>query len=322
MPHLEPPPFFEDVSHDPVAQQRAAVHCTRWQVALEMQGFGLLGLMKTRPKNNLTRAQIESILEGDDAEMLIDVVENGDLTPALISPDGEILATIENFFGGPLVSLHTLLVNGVIIETTMEPVRRPIMVRSGAGLQGFLVRAAMSGRSRWPRENRPQAGIFIELVKDHNLAAQLTRHRQRMVEIRRQYDNPAIYPLLDLPRYVILPLRSEQVGAHRARQQNMINRGLMLGMIIAVFLMLIFMRPLVEFFTNWSSLGLTAPLFIALGFGVLALGLMSFASALLARLMPGPALQPASELHQKAVASLATAQTDLIEANMDETAPA
>ncbi len=320
MSDLETNQIFENATHDRSAQQRAAVYSTRWQAALEMQGFTPLGLLKTRSSRNLTRDQIESILEGDDAKMLIDVVENGDLTPVFLSPDGQTLAAIENFFGGPLVSLHTLLKNGVIIETTMRPVRRPAQVRSGAGLQGFLVRAAMSGRSRWPRENRPQAGFFIELMEEHNLTALLARHRQRQAEIRQQYANAAVYPLSDLAGAVILPLRSEQIGAHRARQQARINRGMMLGMILIILLTVVFMRPIAQFFASLGNLGLAAPLFIALAVSFLALGLMAFVSALLAKLTPGPALQNAAELHQQAAAALQPVQVELPDIEKDEAA--
>ena len=65
---------------------------------------------------------------------------------------------------------------------------------------------------------------------------------------------------------------------------------------------------------------MAAPLFIALAVSFLALGLMAFVSALLAKLTPGPALQSAAELHQQAAAALQSVQVELPDFEKDETA--
>ena len=104
-----------DVTRDPQAESRL-VQAPELRDALATLGFGRVGLVESRVPSTVKPEQLKSFIAGPDADLLVRATEEGEVDEVLTSPDRRAFGTAENFFGGPVVCLRTILDSGVVIE--------------------------------------------------------------------------------------------------------------------------------------------------------------------------------------------------------------
>src|SRR5512143_1169478 len=115
--------LYRDVSHDPAAEEKA-LHAPELRQALLDCGFRRVGLLEAySDKPHIPEMILSS--HSPDARLIKQSLERGEVDEILTSFDQHTFGSVERFFGGPVVILRTIFENGVIVDTTTKPARRP-----------------------------------------------------------------------------------------------------------------------------------------------------------------------------------------------------
>ncbi len=288
---------YRDVTHDPEAESKA-VHAPELREALVNLGFRRVGILEARIPNFDPR-QVKSQLAGPDAHIVTNAATEGEVNEILASPDRRAFAIVARYFGGPLISMQTVMEDGTIVETTMKPQRGPDANFSSASMKKRGVSTYVMSRligigagepPRWPRQNSPQSGYHLELVETDDAETLWQRH-QRNVQAISQTTDSGIRPHTALPLYLAINQRSHRIRGHKAREEQRISSA------IATFNALIILGLLGAVFFTFDELYLYfAALVVASAIFALSLIARGYIGAHLIPRLPGPPLQPVDEL--------------------------
>lgn len=306
--------FFRDVTGDPEAAQQVAQRGPELRAALLTCGFTPVGLAEFRAPG--LAPQLEMLAATNpDAELVQDAVANGEVDEVMTAPNRRALAAVENAFGGPVVSLRTLLEDGRIVETTMKPVRPPQNLDPfGTMLTGNthstnlplqatakLMQLGTGKLPLWPRGDWPRAGYQVELVDTRDVSLLWQRHQQRLADSG-QSQSAEIRPHTTLPLYFCFSCRTNEVQAHHAKWIGYFNRAVLVLFLLALPLTLIVMQLLADALkplkaaSGGTVLLILAPILFMLGVAVAAMLLMGLSRTILSPQIRGPRLRSVLDL--------------------------
>ena len=315
-----PEVMYRDATHDSEAATRAE-RSPELRADLLTNGFMPIGLAEFRLSSQ--RPEAMPLPTNPDLALLNDAAQNGEVDEVWTSLDQSAFAAIENSFGGPVVSIRTLMESGRVVETTMKPVRAPqVFPLSGSLPDGQdassnlpmtltlkLMQFGMGSLPLWAREDRPRAGYHVELVDTRDVGALWRRHQQRLQAVR-QSDPARIRPQNLLTMYMAFNCRTMEIMEHYGKWGNYLSNGLFALFVLAIPLsMLLTFRWIDTVKAAAKTLPLGDILFLVPIFGMLAIAiltmvLMGLVKTLLTPRLPGPKLRPATELLAEAQSRL------------------
>ncbi len=292
--------LYRDVSHDPTAEQKA-LHAPELRQALLDCGFRRVGLLETySDKPNIP----EMILNSDspDARLIKQALEQGDVDEILTSPDQHTLGSVERFFGGPVVILRTIFENGVIVDTTTKPARRPDFGGTMPGIPGGIVAGLMKRTlgepPLWVRENWPHAGYYLELMDTCDVSALWRRHQQRVIDCK-QTTNVAIPLHNSLRLYVCQSRRAQRIIEHYGKWQKYLSTAITVVFFLFILIVMFGMTGVVRNTARSAApYAFLIPILLAALIGMAALVLMGVVRTKVVPHLPGPRLSSVDELLQ------------------------
>ncbi len=289
--------LYRDVSNDPSAEEKA-LHAPELRQALLDCGFRRVGLLETYSHQ---RHMPPMILNSNspDAQLIKQALEQGEVDEILTSSDQHTLGSIERFFGGPVVILRTIFENGVIVDTTTKPARRP---EFGGTMPGGIVAGLMSRTMGelplWVRENWPHAGYYLELMDTCDVATLWRRHQQRVIDCR-QTTNVAIPLHNSLRLYVCQSRRAQHIVEHYGKWQKYLSTAITAVCFLLILIVMFGMTGVVRNAARSAApYAILIPILLAALIGMVALVLMGMIRTRVMPHLPGPRLSSVDELLQ------------------------
>lgn len=325
-----PEVMYRDATHDPEAAARAD-RSPELRTDLLANGFMPIGLAEFRLSSQKPEAM--PLTANPDLALLNDAAQNGEVDEVWTSLDQSAFAAIENSFGGPVVSIRTLMENGRVVETTMKPVRAPQIFPPSSGLPGGqdassnlpmtltlkLMQFGMGSLPLWAREDRPRAGYHVELVDTRDVGILWRRHQQHLQAVR-QSDPARTRPHNLLTMYMAFNCRTMEIMEHYGKWGNRLSNGVFALFVLAIPLsMLLTFRWIDTVKTAAKALHLGDLLFLTPIFGMLVIAiltmiLMGLIKTHITPRLPGPKLRPVAELLVEAQSRLRTEPFPTIQA--------
>lgn len=221
--------IYRDVTGNLDAEPRAS-HAPELRTVLATCGFQRVGLLEVRYTDTTGLEEFRRLLTGSDADLLQDIIEHGETVEILTSRDERAFASVEPYYGGPVVVIRTIFEPGIVVETAMKPHWRP--PSRAAPLLPFYLKYnplvdritswigdhILGSSELWPRSHAPGAGLYVALVDTRDPAALWQHHQQRVDTIIRT-SNPPIRSHTTLTLYIAINQRVSQVSqqhTHRA----------------------------------------------------------------------------------------------------------
>lgn len=230
---------LHDRSYDPMARERAN-HAPKLLRSLADLGFTSLGVLEARVKNQQRFIRtLSSLMSDADVELINRSVEQGEAVEITVSPDKTTFGVVERTVGGPVVTLLTIMENGVLVETVMRPSRAPNPPRDrqltlAQRMLGLLLHVDAGQPLIWPHQAVPAGGCYVELIKTQDVFRLHERHCARVQTMQGRYRTTI--PRHDsLALYRATRVRFAQVVQHLNRWNN--TAGILL---IALLVPLIF----------------------------------------------------------------------------------
>ncbi|OGO40736.1 MAG: hypothetical protein A2W36_01300 [Chloroflexi bacterium RBG_16_58_14] len=279
----------ERANHDPALRQ-----------ALLDLGFQTIGLLECRAPGAINFEGMKRFVNADDLAMMADATENGEVDEVLTSHDRTIFATVDTFFGGPVVVMRTIFENGVVVETVTRPERGALRAEKNSGLPlvgGLAGKMAFGSLPLWARQDRPRWGYHVELVDTNQPSELWQRHRQRIAELARTLQT-SIRPQDNIPLYIALSRRSFEITSYAGQWQTRIANGLIGAFFVFLFAVLLLGKGvMVSLRDQMGFVGeMSIYLLGAIVMAVLMIPLSVALTRLLVPRLPGPPLKPAAEL--------------------------
>lgn len=297
------PTTYRNATLDHDAQARA-VFGAEYRARLEAIGFTFLGLLKVCPTINVKPEQAKKLLPGQDGEILAEALEIGEIVLLLVSPDKRAFASIENYYGEPIVSLQTLLEDGTVVETTLKPehqLKRADVISEPDRAPGLMITALMKNtvgtQATWPRTNRPQAGYHVELLDSHNLADLWQRHQTNINRIDQQC-RCGLRAHISMEIYMAICQRSLMIFQHCGRLNWISMNILMVIFFVGALSLISYTVRLVQNNQVTTLASVLMDVLLVVVFGGLVIGILSLVSRWLIPHLPGPARATAAELIQ------------------------
>lgn len=301
---------FKDVTRDPTALERIGAN-QDLRDELLASGFAPVGLLEVAAAGDLAGPQLDNMVAGPDSELLRQATKQGEIDEVLRSPDRKSFVLIDKYFDGPLLVFRTVLENGLVVETTMQPRRAPQIEflplgTAGGGLLGNLMNKLMNlalpKPPLWVRENWPSAGYFLELVAERRVRALWKRHGERVSQIQQQH-NASIPPHDNLDLQVSINRRAYHIVEYKARLGQVLDWALIGVFVVGSFgVVQLPWRTLLDevlVIPELRMFGLLAPLLLLLFVNILMFPLLGFVKNIVVPHLPGPKLQPVAELLSK-----------------------
>ncbi len=299
--------LYRDVSHDPAAEEKA-LHAPKLRQALLDCGFRRVGLLEAySDKPHIS----EMILNSDspDARQIKQALQQGEVDEILTSPDQHTFASVERFFGGPVVILRTIFENGAIVDTTTKPARRPDFGRTALGVPEkaqssppgqivtWLMKRAMGEPPLWARENWPHAGYHLELMDTRDVVALWRRHQQRVIDFRKALS--VEIPLHNsLHLYVCQSRRAQQIIAHYGKWYGRLTTAITVVFFPLSLIVLFGTTEIIRNTARGVPFAFLIPILLAALIGSAALVLMGVVRTKVVLHLPGPRLSSVDELLQ------------------------
>lgn len=301
---------YRDVTQNPDATGKAN-HGPALRDALITAGFTHVGLLEVRVPNLLTPACRQQLMNSSDGILMLDLLENGEITEILTSPDQRAFASVERYFGGPVVCIRTILEDGVIVETSTRPKRAPQLSTPSEAtdnqiskLVQWLLRIARGEPALWPRQNWPRAGYYLTLI-DTDDAQVIWQHHRQQVDGLLDNSNRALRAHITVPLFIGINQRTLQIMEYKARWQGYLTYGIA-TMIILLMLgageLIIFPTLTITstpFFDTIAPFLLILPYVATVFTGMLAFVLIRAMSPTIVFRLRGPKVQLVSELLSK-----------------------
>ncbi len=226
---------FKDVTNDPIAATRIGPNQeARYQELrdeLLNLGFSQVGLLRSvRQVSAMQRglAALRRLDRPPGVEPHGPAMQEGQIAEVLNSPGREAFAMVDSSSDDPVIVLQTILQNGAIVDTTMNPVRLQDLPRVSspvekgesrktiaAGLNGLcdaIMNLFLGSFPRWSREDCPEAGYYLELVEGPSVQLLWERHRSRI----QQEQQSGIGPHDDLDLFVCISRRWDHIRDAKA----------------------------------------------------------------------------------------------------------
>ncbi len=238
--------ILRDATKDESARNRAN-HAPQLSRDLAALGFSPIGIIEARTKNQQNYdASIRGMMSAEDANMLINVVAQGECVEVMSAPDLITFGVPERSVGGPVIALETVFEDGTVIETTMRPARAPRPLGSNAmdpGIRLLSVLLLLTGRPPiWPRYDIPGAGFYVELFDTRDARQLYERHRARVREYQqRRQARPARHDSLDI--YRAIRLRQSQATRNMKFWNDTLGFLAILVVVPVIFVWTFFTRP-------------------------------------------------------------------------------
>ncbi len=281
---------YRDMTGDPRAETKAN-HAPELRDALVNCGFKRVGLLERLAPGVLTRGQVE----------------------ILTSPDRRALAIVDQYIGGPVISLRSITEDSIVVETTMKPKRRAQVPDTVLGLPkdgDFAIRAVIKLMQMvvgepplWTRQDRPRAGYHVDLVDTDKAKVLWQRHQQRIAAIF-QTGSTGIRPQDSIPLYVGINHRFHQILKYEAKWQKYFNNTVVALVLLSLPLMLILTYVYGDVLKEYSSMLpvgeykyiILLPILPVLAIAVLGLLLIGLFKRVIIPRLPGPKLHTVSDL--------------------------
>jgi hypothetical protein len=297
---------YRDVTGNESVSSRAH-YAPAMRDALVTLGFERVGVLEARLGGSLTAEPLGQIRADTDAELVLQMIAEGEVVEILTSPDRTTFAAIERWFGGPLVCLYTLVEEGIVVETTMKPADPPKPNGVAAGglslreddpagrVATLLINAAVGTPPLWIHKHWPRSGYRLALVDTREVEVLWHEHRRRIDQMARR-EGVCIRPHSTLPLYLCIRHSARRIARQKDRWQEWFNRGITLLFFALVVTTVLSTGQIFARLSSLGSLALFVPLVLMALAGSLAALFIGFIRETVVPQLPGPKLQPVRHL--------------------------
>lgn len=289
---------FRDVSHDAAAVATAIAIAPAWRKTLLELGFVSLGVLESRNVDS-DIPHIQHTYAPADAAFILHTLQVGTRQELFTSPDRQAVATLEPFFGGPILLLRTVTEAGTVIETVTMPVRGATL-RWWGRVQAWL----FAFPHPWMLPDYPGGHYRVIQVQPRDPVVVWQQHQACLTTLA---PPAAVRPQVTLTLYLATVRRALQIQAHDA---TMKHRAGTIALLVAVGGMLLpilaYVQYSIETFGNFVDTVYAIPLFFIgyfLSFVVpvvlvlsVQLPLIFLSTRLIVPYLTGPRRQPLDEL--------------------------